>query len=86
MLHTQPVPAVDPLKLVPRSLFITRPKLGDYISTKDELQRRANDIFSWIADGSLNVKIDKTFGLKDAKMAHDYIESAQTTGKVIIKI
>lgn len=81
-----PVPPVDPLNLVPRSLFITRPKLGDYITTREDLQRRANDIFNLIKNGSLNIKTDQTFALKDAKMAHDYIESAKTTGKVIIKI
>ena len=42
-----PVPPVDPLHLAPRSLFMTRPKLGDYINTKQELQRRANDIFKY---------------------------------------
>ena len=59
-----PVPPVDPLKLVPKSLFITRPKLGDYIATKQELQRRADEIFEWIRNGSLQIKTDKVFDLK----------------------
>ena len=81
-----PVPPVDPLKLVPKSLFITRPKLGDYIATKQELQRRADEIFEWIRNGSLQINTDKVFDLKDARLAHDYIESGKTTGKVLIKI
>ena len=81
-----PVPPIDPLKLVPKSLFITRPKLGDYIATKQELQRRADEIFELIRNGSLQIKTDKVFDLKDARLAHDYIESGKTTGKVLIKI
>ena len=81
-----PVPPVDPLKLVPKSLFITRPKLGDYIATKQELQRRADEIFEWIRSGSLQINTDKVFDLKDARLAHEYIEAGKTTGKVLIKI
>ena len=42
------------------SLFFTRPTLGHYIATRDELLARANDVLAWIADGSLKIRIGAT--------------------------
>ena len=66
------------------SLFLTRPTLAHYILTRDELLWRANDLFSWIESGQLNVTIDKTFPLTEAAEAHRYLEGRQTKGKVLL--
>ena len=66
------------------SLFLTRPTLAHYTATREELLRRANEVFGWIADGSLKVRIGATFPLADAARAHTELQSRRTTGKVLL--
>lgn len=66
------------------SLYLTRPTLGAYTLTRDELLGRANDLFTWIKAGQLTVRIDQSFALKDASEAHRYLEGRQTKGKVLL--
>jgi len=66
------------------SLFLTRPTLGHYLLTRQELLWRAGDLFDWIASGRLKVRIDKTFPLAEAATAHAYIEERRTKGKVLL--
>ena len=80
-----PVPPMDPQVLNARgSLFLTRPTLGHYIATREELLSCANDLFGWIADGELKVAIDATFALTAAADAHRYLEGRNTKGKVLL--
>jgi len=81
--------AVEPfslLKLTSKSGYVTRPKLGDYVSTKEELRSRAKEIFHLIENGTLKVGVNLVLSLNDAKKGHEYIEAGQTKGKVIFKI
>ncbi len=81
-----PVGAFDPQLLSQKgSLFLTRPTLGSYTLTQEELYQRANDLFTWIAAGELNVRIDHTFALADVAAAHQSIESRETKGKVLLR-
>lgn len=66
------------------SLFLTRPALAHYTLDRQEILRRADEIFAWMADGRLTVRIDKTFPLEEAAEAHRYIESRQSRGKVLL--
>ena len=80
-----PAPAIDPQTLNPKgSLFLTRPTLGHYIATRDELLGRANAIFAWMQSNKLNVLIDKSFPLAQAGQAQAYLESRASKGKVIL--
>jgi len=79
------VEPIDPQTLKRKgSLFLTRPSLGDYIATRDELERRASDLFGWIENGELTVRIDRTFPLREAPDAHRYIENRKTQGKLLL--
>lgn len=79
------VPPFDLIKLSTMgSLFITRPKLQDYTATREELDRRSGDIFSWIADGSLKIRVGHTYPLAEATQAHRDLEGRKTTGKVLL--
>lgn len=66
------------------SLFLTRPTIAHYVLTREELLWRANDLFNWVASGELQIRIDKTFPLKDASQAQLYMENRQTKGKVLL--
>ena len=80
-----PVPEINPLRLIGKSNFITRPKLLDYTSTREELLWRSGEVFGWVAEGMVQVSIDKTFPLTECTEGHLYLEAGKSTGKVVYK-
>jgi NADPH2:quinone reductase len=79
------VPPFDLIKLSQKgSLYITRPTLGHYTTTREELEWRANDVLGWIAAGELKLRIHKTYPLTDAAQAHRDLEGRKTTGKLLL--
>jgi NADPH2:quinone reductase len=81
------VPPVDPQRLNSGgSLFLTRPTLGHHMANSAELQGRASDLFSWIANGELDVRIGERHPLADAGVAHDRLTGRKTTGKVLLEV
>ncbi len=80
-----PVPPIAPLVLSRKgSLFLTRPTMGDYLQTRDELLGRCGDLFEWIRDGDLEVHVGSSYPLADAAEAHRALEGRATTGKVLL--
>jgi NADPH2:quinone reductase len=80
-----PVPPVDLNILSAKgSIYITRPSLTHYTSTPEELNWRAGDLFKWIAEGKLKLRIDRTFPLSEAARAHQALEARETKGKVLL--
>lgn len=81
------VPPFDLIRLsTTGSLYVTRPTLKDYVQTRAELERRANDIFGWVARGELKVRIGHSYKLEDAQRAHRDLEGRNTTGKVLLTL
>ncbi len=78
-----PVEPISPLDLAP-SLFLTRPSLFHYISTRDELLRRSGELFDTIAAGTLDIRIGHRLPLAEAAEAHRMLEGRVTSGKVIL--
>jgi NADPH2:quinone reductase len=82
-----PVPPIDPLRLsAAGSIFLTRPTLGDYKRTRDELLGRTSELFALIAAGKLDVRVGATYPLADAAAAHRDLEARATTGKVLLRV
>jgi NADPH2:quinone reductase len=80
-----PVPPFDPQRLnTGGSLFLTRPTLGTYISSREALLQRSGDLFRWIASGELTVRIGGRYALADATQAHGDLAARQTTGKLLL--
>jgi len=79
-----PVAAFDPARLAKKAVFLTRPGLGHYTATREELLRRAGDVFDWVQSGRLRVRISQTLPLRDAAEAHRLLEGRKTTGKVLL--
>jgi NADPH:quinone reductase len=80
-----PVAPVDPQVLNSKgSLFLTRPTLGHYVASREELLSRAQDLFDWIQEGKLEVRIDRSYPLAEAAAAHRALEGRETTGKVLL--
>jgi NADPH2:quinone reductase len=79
------VPPFDPLRLQSAgSAFLTRPTLFHHIVDLDELTRRARDLFGWLADGSLTVRVHERYPLAEARRAHEDLASRRTTGKLLL--
>jgi NADPH2:quinone reductase len=79
------VPPVDPQRLNSGgSLYLTRPTLVHYIDGREELTWRASELFGWIADGGLDVRIGGTYPLADAARAHEDLAARRTTGKLLL--
>ena len=79
------VPPFDLLELSQKgSLYVTRPRLFDYIVTTEELHARANALFKMIADGKLKLRIEHIYPLADAGTAHQEMEGRMTTGKLLL--
>jgi NADPH2:quinone reductase len=79
------VPPIDPLALNRRgSLFLTRPTLGHYIVTREELHDRANDMFRWVTEGRIRLRMEFEFPLRDAAKAHEALTSRRSTGKILL--
>src|SRR5262245_11318338 len=80
-----PVPPLDPGILAAKgSLYLTRPSLGHYSATREELLARATDVLDWVAKGELKLRIHQTFALSDTAEAHRELESRRTTGKLLL--
>ncbi len=80
-----PVPPFELQRLAAGgSLFITRPTLGSYIASRDELLGRAGDLFTWISQGRLEVRIGGTYPLEAAARAHEDLAARRTTGKLLL--
>jgi NADPH2:quinone reductase len=81
------VPPLDPQRLAQGgSLFLTRPTLGHYVATRDELLGRARELFGWVAEGRLHVRVGAEFPLAEAAEAHRALEGRRTTGKVLLRV
>ena len=81
-----PVTEFNPATLGPKgSLFLTRPTLFDYLEFREDLEWRSGDVFTWIKDGTLKLRLEHFYPLAEATAAHLALEGRQTTGKVILK-
>jgi NADPH2:quinone reductase len=81
------VPAFEPLLLAQKgSLFFTRPTLPQYIADRKELEWRAADLFQWIAEKKLVLRVGHEYQLAYAAQAHRDLEGRQTTGKLLLLI
>lgn len=80
-----PADPVVPNSLMMKSLTISGGALSNYTVTRDELLRRASDVFAGLREGWLKLRVDRTFPLAQAAEAHQLLESRQTAGKLILK-
>jgi NADPH2:quinone reductase len=74
----------DPLRLGKKGIYLTRPSLGHYVTTRAELEWRARELFEAIGSGALRVRIDREIPLREASEAHRLLESRATTGKLLL--
>ncbi|AKT41381.1 quinone oxidoreductase family protein [Chondromyces crocatus] len=80
-----PVGPFDPQLLARHgSLFLTRPTLGDYTATREDLLTRASDVLLGIQKGELTLRIGVTYPLAQAAEAHSALGGRATSGKILL--
>jgi NADPH2:quinone reductase len=80
-----PPPAISPLELSRRgSLYLTRPTLFHFISTRPALTRAAQELFDLMGRDALKVQIGQTYPLQEAARAHADLEARRTTGSTVL--
>jgi len=77
----------DPLLLSQKgSLYLTRPTLGHYIATTDELRASASALFSVIQRGAVRVVVGQRFPLAEVAAAHRALEGRATVGSTLLTL
>tara|TARA_B100000586_G_scaffold199756_1_gene148011 strand:- start:179 stop:1153 length:975 start_codon:yes stop_codon:yes gene_type:complete len=80
-----PLSDIDVRKMIqPKGLYFTRPSMGQYLETKDEIKEGADKLFEKIKLGQIKVKIFKKYKLEDAIEAHKDLEARKIIGPAII--
>ena len=79
---------LDPVNVAksiqPKGLYLTRPSIMQYTTTRDELDEAANKVFEMASSGKVKIKISKKYSLKDIAQAHKDLESRILTGPAVI--
>ena len=70
--------------IAPKGLYLTRPSIAHYTSTREELDEASNKLFEMVKSGSVKVEIFKKYPLKDAANAHQDLEERKILGPAII--
>ena len=77
---------IDVKKMIqPKGLYFTRPSMGQYLGTDDELIEATNTLFNKIKLGQIKVEIFKKYKLEEAIKAHTDLESRKIIGPAILK-
>ncbi|MGI4795772.1 MAG: quinone oxidoreductase family protein, partial [Janthinobacterium lividum] len=80
-----PVPPVEIGTLGAKgSLFLTRPSLATYTAKTADLQASAHDLFDVVSSGAVKIRVNQTFPLADARLAHEALEARKTTGSTVL--
>ena len=69
---------------LPKSIKIGYAIFFDHIHTSELLRTRSAQLFDWITEGKLRVRIGGEYPLADAAKAHADMESRKTTGKLLL--
>ncbi len=82
-----PVDPFSPAILAPKgSLYVTRPTLGSYASSREKIVEMANNLFDKVTSGAVKIEVNQTYALKDAPQAHSDLEARKTTGSTVYTV
>jgi NADPH2:quinone reductase len=80
-----PVAPFDPILLSQKgSIFLTRPTLGHYAASREDLELRSREVCEQISGGKLKLRIGHVYKLSEAAQAQRDLEGRKTTGKLLL--
>ena len=80
-----PLSEINVPKLIqPKGLYLTRPSMQQYLSTKEELDEGSKILFEKIISGKVKIEIFKEYKLENVVNAHKDLEERKILGPAII--
>ncbi|MEQ8206789.1 MAG: zinc-binding dehydrogenase, partial [Woeseia sp.] len=80
-----PVAPFAPAELAKRhSLYVTRPVLFDFVTSRPQLLAACSKLFEVLGNGTVKVTINQRYPLRDAATAHRDLEARKTSGSTIL--
>lgn len=79
-----PLPPLQPDRLLAKSMRFSRPVVFDFVATQQELQQRAQRVWDALAEGVLRPPAIERFALESAGLAHQRLESRESTGSLVL--
>tara|TARA_B100000700_G_scaffold55224_1_gene59363 strand:- start:5942 stop:6913 length:972 start_codon:yes stop_codon:yes gene_type:complete len=73
-----------PKLMQPKGLYLTRPSMQQYLSTKEELDEGSKVLFEKISSGKVKIEIFKEYKLENVVNAHKDLEERKILGPAII--
>jgi NADPH:quinone reductase len=80
-----PVPPFQISRLSQKNLKILRPTLFNYIALREEFEHYCKELFAFITDGKIKIRIHEVYPLEEVARAHTDLEGRKTTGKLLLK-
>jgi len=81
-----PAEPFAPFLLMPKSITLAGGMMHNFLQTREDLLRRAGDVFQGLREGWLTVTIDRTFPLEQAAEAHRRLETRASVGKLLLEV
>ena len=78
------VPPISLAQLSPKSVYVQRPTLFAYLSSREATQEMADELFAMVASGQVRIAAPRTYALADAAQAHRDLEARATTGASVL--
>jgi NADPH2:quinone reductase len=75
---------IDPRMLMDTSKTLTGGDLWSYLTSEEERNKRAKQLFDWIINGNIKIKQAVNFKLSEGRKAHEYLENGQSSGKILL--
>ena len=80
-----PLTDINVPKLIqPKGLYLTRPSMQQYLSSKEELDEASKILFEKVTSGKVKVDIFKEYKLENAVEAHKDLEGRKILGPAVI--
>lgn len=70
--------------LAPKGLYLTRPSIAHYTTTRRELDEAAGFVFEMFKNKKFNLKIFKKYSLSNIVQAHEELENRKILGPAVI--
>jgi NADPH2:quinone reductase len=77
-------PVIDPRMLMDTSKSLSGGDLWNVLTSAEARRTRAAELFDWVRSGRLNVSIAARYPLAEGAAAHEFLESRNALGKVLL--
>ena len=73
-----------PKVIQPKGLYLVRPSMQQYLSTREELDEASKTMFEKISSGKVKIKIFKKYKLEEVIQAHQDLEGRKILGPAVL--